>query len=182
MSLSEKLQAFEAYIINQANAMRKQNLEALAKEMEREALAHTEAIKKDLDKKLDAQYQNMIISKNKKSTIHRYNLLQDIVAIKNQHQAEVIAVVRSKLQHFANSTAYLPYLENSLAPISHNASKIIVSKGDIIYLERLHKLNDNIVATGDFIGGFIAYMPPNILIDKSFASHLNAHLNKGATQ
>ena len=173
MTTAQKLQAFETHAIYQANLIYQQHMDKLSKEIQAETNEQTKRIKEDLDKKLENKYQQMLLNKNKRIATVKHTFEQGLSALQKGYHNTVLNKVRSDLYAFTKTDAYLLYLEKAVASLADTALELVITKEDEVHLGYLRKrFHDRIFARGDFIGGVVGHLPPNVLVDGSFLGAL----------
>lgn len=173
MTIDEKLQVFESYILNQVQNTRKENLNSINHDILKISSLEILELQKYLDDKLNKQYAILIAEKNKQITAKKYNLRHKDIIFKEENIQYIIKKVEKKLRNFTKSNGYINYLISALAPIANSSTEIFITKEDKVHKDRLEDLfKIKITVDGNFIGGYKAMLPPNILLDRTFKGAL----------
>lgn len=175
MTKEEKLKKFEKYVIEKAEKDRQEHLEKQNKEIESQLEKKLHEIEISNEKSLSLEIEELFSEKNRRLQREKNKLKQQIAILKKEKRVLAKQEALHKLTEYTNEEDYIEKMTSKLMRESPCISEFVFCSNDMRYFYQIQQATQGkkVSFTGDFIGGYQAFILPNIIIDNSFSKTLD---------
>lgn len=167
----EKLKKFENYVLEKAEKERRERLERQNQAIETEIAKKVHELAAVHEKKLNTEIERWLMEKNKQLQKERQDWKQKLAHLSVEKEYLAKELAKKKLKNYVKNSHYIDQLTSKLSHESDQITEFIFTSDDMMYFSRIQEVTKGrkIRFTGDFMGGYQAFVPPNIMIDHSFS-------------
>lgn len=179
MSPNSSLKQFETYLLSKLEKERRAHLDTYHEAMDRQVAQGLQALQKETDTWLHQMSEQLLAEKNQRLSEERQQLNLTLAALKKKQQERLGHAVIAKLRDYTQSTGYVHQLVSHVKAFhtAHGAQVIryVFALSDQVHDLELSRTLEVAPALLGFsehlVGGYHAYLKPNVLADNSLTYH-----------
>lgn len=167
------LTSFEKHIIGKLEKERREKLDRQNQAIETEVSQGLQALQAEADAWLDRETKALMSQKNQRIHQERQRLNTALAALKKNQQERLCNAVHDKLAHYTHAQSYveqlLAHVQSFHEQHAGQVVRYVFALADQLHEERLSQvLGQGLISFSEHVlGGYQAYLKPNILADNS---------------